>query len=372
VTGAASRPAAPGPGTPGDPAPGHASAAAPKRIGIFRALMLGDMLCAVPALRAVSAAWPDAELVLIGLRWARPLAERLPMVHRFVEFPGWPGLPEAPTTHVALPGFLHAMQSERFDLLLQLHGSGQVVNPLLAACAPRRLVGFTPDGGDDGVIGAAADRVRWPEQGHEVERLLALTDRLGLPRQGTQLEFPLRPHDRLALQQQWPAVDDAQPYVVVHPGARLASRRWMPASFASVADRIAARGWRVVLTGGEAEEGLTAEVRGLMKHPAVDLAGVTDLWTLGALIERAALLVCNDTGVSHIAAALATPSVVISCGADASRFAPQDVLRHATLWQPAPCRPCHHDRCPSGHECATTLPLQAVDHAVRQRLGMPA
>lgn len=357
---------------PGDLPPGHAPAAAPKRIGIFRALMLGDMLCAVPALRAVSAAWPDAELVLIGLRWARPLAERLPMVHRFVEFPGWPGLPEAPTTHVALPGFLHAMQSERFDLLLQLHGSGRVVNPLLAACAPRRLVGFTPDGDDDGVIGAAADRVRWPAEGHEVERLLALTDRLGLPRQGTQLEFPLRPHDRLALQQQWPAVDEAQPYVVVHPGARLASRRWMPASFASVADRIAARGWRVVLTGGEAEEGLTAEVRGLMKHPAVDLAGVTDLWTLGALIERAALLVCNDTGVSHIAAALATPSVVISCGADASRFAPQDVLRHATLWQPAPCRPCQHDRCPSGHECATTLPLQAVDHAVRQRLGMPA
>jgi hypothetical protein len=160
-----------------------------QRIGVFRAGMLGSMLCVVPALRALSAAWPAAELVLIGQRWARPLAERLGMVRRFCEFPGWPGLGESPSTPVALPGFLHAMQSERFDLLLQVHGSGRIENPLLAACAPRRLVGFATD--DDAVL-APGDRVRWPEDGHEAERLLAVTDHLGLPRQGSELTFPLR------------------------------------------------------------------------------------------------------------------------------------------------------------------------------------
>lgn len=342
---------------------------APRRIGIFRGLMLGDMLCAVPVLRALAAGWPAAERVLVGPRWARPLAERWAMVDRFIEFPGWPGLPEVPPTHVALPGFLHEMQSEHFDLLLQLHDSGRVTNPLLAACAPRRLVGFAA--ADDTVL-AAADRVPWPEQGHEAERLLALTDHLGLPRAGTALEFPLRDEDDAALARLWPAVDEPRPYVCVHPGARLQSRRWLPGSFAAVADRIAARGWRVVLTGSATEAPLTAEVRGLMKRPAIDLAGVTDLWTLGALVRRAALLVCNDTGVSHVAAALGTPSVVVSCGADAARHAPADPLRHATLWQPAPCRPCRHDRCPTGHECATTLSPLAVDHAVRQRLERAA
>jgi ADP-heptose:LPS heptosyltransferase len=243
-----------------------------QRIGVFRAGMLGSMLCVVPALRALSAAWPAAELVLIGQRWARPLAERLGMVRRFIEFPGWPGLGESPSTPVALPGFLHAMQSERFDLLLQVHGSGRIENPLLAACAPRRLVGFATD--DDAVL-APGDRVRWPEDGHEAERLLAVTDHLGLPRQGSELTFPLRAADREAAACQWPLLRETPRYVVV---------RWMPASFASVADRIAARGWRVVLTGDDSEIELTAEVRGLMKHPAVDLGGATDLWSLGALI----------------------------------------------------------------------------------------
>ena len=76
--------------------------------------------------------------------------------------------------------------------------------------------------------------------------------------------------------------------------------------------------------------------------------------------------------LGSIADALDVPSVVVSCGADASRFAPADPLRHVMLWQPAPCRPCQHDECPVGHPCATALPVRAVDRAVRQQLGATA
>ena len=70
-----------------------------------------------------------------------------------------------------------------------------------------------------------------------------------------------------------------------------------------------------------------------MRRRAIDLAGKTTLGALGALIEGAEALVCNDTSVSHIAAALACPSVVVSCGADVARWAPLDADRHRVLWQ---------------------------------------
>jgi len=78
------------------------------------------------------------------------------------------------------------------------------------------------------------------------------------------------------------------------------------------------------------------------------------------LIDDADALVCNDTSVSHIAAALGCPSVVISCGADVARWAPLDTARHRVLWQALPCRPCAHASCPIGHPCAEAITPEAV------------
>ena len=325
-----------------------------ERIAVFRALMLGDLLCAVPALRALRSGFPSAEIDLVGLPWASELVARLSCVDRLVEFPGHPALPEVPCAVSAWPRFLAGMQSQRYDLAVQLHGSGGIVNPLVALFGARRTAGFC----DASAWRPAADAAlyaRWPQSGSEIERLLALTDHLGLPRKGTRLEFPLRESDRAALRKAWPAIDDARPYVCVHAGAQLASRRWPVERFAAVADGIAEAGRTVVLTGTAAEAPLVRRLVAAMRHPAVDLAGRTDLWTLGALIEGAEALVCNDTGVSHIAAALGCPSVVVSCGADVSRWAPLDHERHRVLWQPIACRPCGYRDCPVGHGCATAI-----------------
>ena len=100
---------------------------------------------------------------------------------------------------------------------------------------------------------------------------------------------------------------------------------------------------------------------------AVNLVGRTTLWTLGALVEGAERVVCNDTGVSHVAAALGTPSVVVASGSDVARWAPLDRARHRVLWQPMPCRPCAHAVCPYEHGCARGIDVPQVLEAIDAR-----
>lgn len=335
-----------------------------QRIGVFRALMLGDMLCAVPALRALRAAYPTAHISLVGLPWARSLVERLPYVDELIAFPGYPGLPEQAPDLAALPAFLGQVQAQRFDLALQLHGSGVIANPLVVSFGARQNAGFF----DSRAWVPPADGGRfipWPEGGHEIHRLLALTDALGIGRQGTDLEYPLRDVDREELAALCPTLVD-RPYVCIHPGAQLASRRWLPQRFAAVADALAEQGYQIVLTGTQLEWQLADWVMAEMSHRAISLVGRTSLWTLGALIEGAECLICNDTGVSHVAAALGTPSVVVSCGGDAARWAPLDGDLHRVLWADMPCRPCAHAECPETVGCAARIAVEQVLTAVER------
>jgi len=330
-----------------------------ERIAVLRPVMLGELLCTVPALRALRHGFAQAQITLVGLPWARPLAQRLGCVDRFVEFPGFPGLDECEFDARALPDFLAQMQARRFDLALQMHGGG-ALNPLASLLGARHSAGFHDEHAwvpheDDALY------LPWPQRGHEIERMLALTDRLGLARRGTQLEFPLTAQDREDLVALWPeAAQRARPYVVVHAGAQLPSRRWLAQRFAQLADQIAARGATVVLTGGAPEAELVNAVAAAMKRPAVNLVGRTQLWTLGALVEGAQAVVCNDSGISHVAAALQRPSVVVSCGADVQRWSPLDRELHRVVWSNPPCRPCAHELCPFDHACARDVEVEDV------------
>lgn len=338
------------------------------RVAVFRALMLGDLLCATPALRALRAGLPGAQISLVALPWARELAARLPSVDGYVEFPGWPGLPEvAPPDAAGQRRFLAQMHARHDDLALQLHGSGAIVNPLVAAFGARHVGGFT----SPGLAVPPADAhlfAAWPTGGTEVERLLALTDHLGLPRQGLQLDFPLRDEDREAAVPLWRRIG-ARPYVLLHAGAQLPSRRWPPERFAAVADALVREGLAVCLTGSAPEMGLAQAVAGAMRQPVLDFCGRTTLWTLGALVERAALVLCNDTGISHIAAALGTRSVVVSSGGDARRWQPAERRLHRVLWQDMDCRPCALASCPIGHPCARAVEVGDVKRAALQALS---
>ena len=304
-----------------------------RRVAVFRALQLGDMLCAVPALRALRTALPDAHITLVGLPWAAQFAGRFAAyVDAFHAFPGHEKFPEQSPDAAALPPFYRAMQEADFDLALQLHGSGEISNGIVRRFGARHAAGY---------VGAADDydaRCWFPYPGHGPEplRLLNLLTLLGAPPAGTQLEFPLHAQDWDELRAGGLAASLVPgSYFCIHPGARFRDKCWPPQRFAAVADSLAQEfGLKTVITGSAQEADLADAVAAHMRTPALHAAAPLSIGAMAALMSGARLLICNDTGVSHIAAGLRLKSVVVFSKADIDRWAPLDLTLHRCIADP--------------------------------------
>jgi len=339
----------------------------PERVVVLRALRgLGDMLCAVPAFRALRAALPDAIITLLTLPENKSFIWRFRhYLDDFLEFPGFPGIPERSFDVRSFPRWLAAAQARSFDLAVQMHGDGTVTNQFM------HLLGAAK------TAGSRARGRRWPEGDlfmdyplgeSEVRRCLGLVEFLGAAPLGEHLEFPLTAADQMGAH----AIAETsglrrQEYVCVHPGANEHGRRWQPERFAQVADELSGRGFRVVLTGLAEEARVTAAVSRCMRSPAVDLTGRTGVGELAALLSHSRLVLSNDTGVSHLASALKVPSIVVFLNSDPTRWAPHDGARHRAVYdREAPYDGGHTDpqhlRAPSaGGRPAPRFPGEPVD-----------
>lgn len=265
---------------------------APPVLLVLRALGLGDLLVAVPALRALRRAFPEHRAVLAAPAALEPLVARTGAVDALVPAPGpdriaWTG--PAP------------------DVVVNLHGSGPQSHRALDALEPRRRIGFALAAGD----GPAWDGPLWADDaGHERERWCALLDAHGVPADPADL--------RLA-----PPPGAGTGPVVVHPGAAFGSRRWPADRFAAVAAALAGAGHDVVVTGSADERPLAAAVARAAGLPADRvLAGRTGVAELADLVGTARLVVSGDTGVAHLASAFATPSVVLFGPVPPERWGP--------------------------------------------------
>jgi ADP-heptose:LPS heptosyltransferase len=279
-----------------------------ERIAVLRANALGDFIFALPALDALRASYPNAELVLIGAPWhARLLRHRPGPVDRVLAVPPAEGIraagPAEPATQ-SMDEFLAAARRERFDLALQMHGGGANSNPLVSALGARVTAGLRAENAPP------LDRwMRYVYYQPEVVRYLEVAALVGA--QPTRLTPHLAVTGADLAEARDVLGESAKPRIALHPGASDPRRRWPPERFAEVADRLVDDGYEVLVTGTPDERELADQVVSAARAPIRSLVGALSLGGLIGCYVECAAVVSNDTGPVHVAAAVGTPTVGI-------------------------------------------------------------
>lgn len=291
----------------------------------LRALGLGDLLAAVPALRALRRA-VGREALHLGT--SPPLAA----------FAGDLRLADVviPTSSPRLP----VERLPRGSMAVNLHGRGPESTRALLALEPARLVAFAhPD------IPVTWGSPPWQETEHERVRWCRLLTEEGIPADPEEFRLdPPRDAGRVLEAAAIP-LSPRHGRIVIHPGAASPARRWPADRWAEVAGSLHRDGADIVLTGSLAERPLAlsiARAAGLRDTDVV--AGMTDISSLASVVAGASLFLSSDTGPAHLAVAYGTPSVVLFGPTPPAEWGPPPDPRHIALWAGARGDP--HGRTP--------------------------
>ncbi len=343
-----------------------------ERIAVLRANGIGDFVLAVPALQALRAAYPTARITYLGTTWHPDLLEARPGPwDRVVVVPPYPGVRDA---EAWIPGDVEVQQffaqqgRERYDLAVQLHGGGENSNPFVTALGARLTAGSRAAG--------APPLDRWtpyvPYQ-HEVHRFLEVVGLVGAVPVELEPRLEVTPADRAAADAGLGSRTGA--LVAVHPGARDPRRRWPPEFFAVVAQRLADLGARVVLVGqGPGDERAAAAIATAMSTPPLDLVGRLSLGAMLGVFERCRVVVANDSGPRHLAAAVGTATVGIYWCGNLVNAGPLTRRRHRVgVSFRSTCPACgadqRPDRCPHDPSFVSDVSVEEIVAAVLDLYG---
>ncbi|WP_229217292.1 glycosyltransferase family 9 protein [Massilia forsythiae] len=368
-----------------------------RRILCVRLDSLGDVLMCTPAMRALRDSVPGRSLTLLASPAGAAAAAFVPeiddvIVHRAPwmkdggegssgarpddDMAAGAGPAERPQSAAApVAGLADALAARAFDAAVIFTTYTQSALPAALLChlagIPLRLAHCR-----ENPYRLLSDWVADPEPAtmvrHEVQRQLALVKRVGCRTADQRLSFALRPADldtvRALLRSA--GIDPGRPWLLLHPGASAAARRYPPGRWMQAMRLLAQHpGLPLVLTGSAAESALAGQLRdgAGIAAPVHSLAGRLSLGELGAAVRLAAVAITNNTGPAHIAAALGTPVVDLYALTN-----PQHTpwaVRSRVLFEDVPCRFCFKSSCPMGHHaCLDGVAPERIVQAVRELL----
>lgn len=349
-----------------------------RRILAIKLRNLGDVLLAVPALRAIRESHPEASLSVLVARGTEEMIEGLPWIDEVLTVSRprgkrgfWRNLGQE-------LGFVRALRQRRFDMVVDFtSGDRAALYGYLSGAAVR--IGRDPGGkGFAGKSGLYSRLSPPPDRSaHAVENDLDLVRSLGIAPRDARLEFfiPEEAGRRMSMRLAELGIREGEPLLHVHPTSRWLFKCWKDEAMAETLDRVQGEmGLAVVMTSGpeEREVAKSRSILALMRRKPATLLGETTIKDLAAVSARASAYLGVDSAPSHIAAAVGTPAVVLFGPSGEHNWRPWGV-EHRVVALDMDCRPCGKDGCDGSKvsRCLTDLPpekvLSALEEVLRAR-----
>lgn len=350
-----------------------------ERILCVRLDTLGDVLMTTPAIRALKHASPGRRITLLTSASGAAAGRLIPEIDDvLVHDAPWM---KAASSHVtARPDrdldMVEHLRRESFDAAVIFTVYSQSPLPAAMLCylagIPRRLAHCREN--------PYQLLTQWVGEiepdtclRHEVRRQLDLVATVGARTEDERLSLAIPEEVNSSIDDLLAGIiEEGRPWVVIHAGATAASRRYPPERFAIVGRRLVQDlGYEVVFTGTEPERPLIEQIQADMGEPSHSLVGMLDLPAFAAVLTRASLLISNNTGAVHVAAAVGTPVVDLYALTNPQHTPWQ--VRHRVLFQDVPCKYCYKSVCPEGHhDCLRLVEPARVLNAAAELLERPA
>ncbi len=303
----------------------------PQKILFIQLSALGDTILAVPTIRAIRQAFPDAEITMLASSTNLNYLANCPYIDKRIRF------------QMPVYRMIRLLRREQFDWAIDLEHWPRLSALLTYATGAPMRIGFRTKG--QGRHFLFTETVPHIGGRHEVRNFLDIATRLACPVQAFDLEVwcdsAARTWVRETLIQE--QVPPNAPLVALHPEAGRRGeprRRWSPESYVALADALVERfGVQIVLTGAPDEVNISEQIASQTRHRAVILTGRTDVNQLAALFSDAALVVSGNCGPMHLAAATGTPVIGLHGPTNAAQWGPWS--RDVSIVRAAmPCSPC--------------------------------
>lgn len=321
------------------------------KILVIKLRAIGDVVLSTIVTKNLRLAFPGAQIHFL----TEPASADVLLHNRFVdrtlvyrkkEMSGW--------------ALIRMVRRERYDLVIDLFGNPRTALVTRLSGAPVRA-GFRFRGRAYAYTVLAEPR---GDRVHNTQFNLDALTALGIEIQDRNIYFSFGPEDGAFVSAF--LADGPPPLVCINQGGGWYTKRWGREKFASLADRLVEEyGVRIVLAWGPGERGEVEELRGMMKREAI-IPPATTLSQLGAMLARCALMITNDSGPMHIAAAVGVPVLGIYGPTNPALQGPYGSSHVVVRKESLDCLGCNFLECPIGHPCMRELDVHAVMAAVRQ------